>query len=119
MSKEGLGPHSDYGDDIRDGLIASSNRRAPTSLDLALRGFRDAAMACVASDEGLPEVRAATARVADVGRSGGVQPEELIVSLKQIFSSLPLEHIVVDDREALKRQFVTWLIEAYFSSRAD
>ena len=119
MSNEGLGPRSDHGDDRRDGSVASSNRRAPTSLDLALRGFRDAVMACVANDEALPDVRAAVVRVANVGRTGRVQPEELIVSLKEIYNSLPLEHMVVDDREALKQRFVTWLIEAYFSGRAD
>jgi hypothetical protein len=30
-----------------------------------------------------------------------------------------LEHTAIDEREALKQRFVTWLIEAYFSGRAD
>ena len=119
MLHEGLGPRSDQSSDVRDGVIASSNRRAASPLELALRGFRDAAIACVASDEALPDVRAAIVRVADVGRGGGVQPEELIVSVKQIYSSLALEQLAVDDREALKQRLVTWLIEAYFSRRAD
>jgi hypothetical protein len=97
----------------------SSNLRAPASLDLALRSFREAATACVANDEALPDVHAAITRVADLGRNAGVQPEELIVSVKQIYTSLPLEHAPIEEREALKRRFVTWLIEAYFRGRAD
>jgi len=118
MSNEGHGPRSD-GDALRDGLLASSSRRAPSALELALRHFRESAGACVANDDALPAVRAAIARVADLGRNAGIQPEELIVSVKQIYTSLPLEHTAIDEREALKQRFVTWLIEAYFSGRAD
>jgi len=119
MSNEGHGPRSDHGDALRDGLLASSSRRAPSALELALRHFRESAEACVANDDALPDVRAAIARVADLGRNAGIQPEELIVSVKQIYTSLPLEHTAIDEREALKQRFVTWLIEAYFSGRAD
>lgn len=119
MSNEGHGPRSDHGDAARDGLPASSSRRAPSALELALRQFRELAEAYAANDDALPDVRVAIARVADLGRNAGVQPEELIVSVKQIYNSLPLEHTAIDEREALKQRFVTWLIEAYFSARAD
>ena len=119
MSNEGPGPRSDHGDAMRDELLASSSRRAPSAVELALRHFRELAAASIANDEALPDVRAAIARVADLGRNAGVQPEELIISVKQIYTSLPLERTAIDEREALKQRFVTWLIEAYFSGRAD
>jgi len=120
VSEEAHGPRSEHAADWRDpGPIAPGVRRAPSSLEATLGIFRDAAVACLASDDALPAARAAIARIADLGRSDGIQPEELIVSLKRIYNSLPFDQAAVDQREALKRQFVTCLIEAYFGGRAD
>jgi hypothetical protein len=108
----------------RDDDAGIVSGRSPANLPLAgaLRAFHDVTVAYLARDQafGLDAMHDAVGTLADIGRQGGARPEDLIVLLKQSFSSVAALHdCSPDDVERLKERFVTWLIDAYFGPRAD